>query len=50
MAHLEKGERRQAVILLRGQRHHRARVISQTLHLLDRAFPVLRKQKMKPCA
>ena len=35
LAHLEKGERSQAVILLQGQPNHRAHVISQTLRLLD---------------
>ena len=35
LAHLEKGERAQAVILLQGQPNHRAHVISQTLRLLD---------------
>ena len=35
LAHLEKGERAQAVILLQGQPNHRAHVIGQTLRLLD---------------
>ena len=35
LAHLEKGERSQAVILLQGQPNHRAHVIGQTLRLLD---------------
>ena len=35
LAHLEKGERSQAVILVQGQRNYRARLISRTLHLIE---------------
>ncbi len=35
LAHLEKGERPQAVILVQGQQNYRAQLISQTLRLLE---------------
>ena len=35
LAHLEKGERSQAVILVQGQRNYRAQLISRTLRLLE---------------